>query len=243
MNYLKKTKMLSEISFFTGIKELLSQNNILSISGKSGTGKTALVLQLVGNLLTYEELYTQSCIWIQANESFPVKRLRQIFADYPEKRDYINENIFIIPQYNPIPTYLEQASILQQIISPSTFLPPSLKFIVFDNISHHLRFEITQYANLNCLILLDSFYETQLLPLILFCKRNDIVLILIHEVTYSPSQERVRPFFYKLYDRIETIDVVLSNVCNSEKKNMFISFNRSQWNFQFLIVNNGISIL
>jgi len=234
--------MLSEIRFFIGIKELLSHNNILSISGKSGTGKTTLALQLVGNLLTSEEPYKESCIWVQANEAFPVKRLRQILADYPEKLDYITENVFIIPQDNSIPTYLEQSSILQKITSPSTVLPPDLKCIVIDNISHHLRFEITQFTNLNCLVLLDSFYETQLLPLILFCKRNDIVLVLIHEVTYSPSQERVRPFFYKLYDRLETIDVVLSNVCNSEKKNMFISFNRSQWNFQFLIGNNGLSL-
>ncbi len=235
--------MLSEINFFIGIKKLFCHHNIVSISGKSGTGKTALALQLVENLITYEEPYTQSCIWIQANESFPIKRLNQMLADYPEKVDYITENVFIIPQDNPIHNYLEQSSILQKIVSPSTALPPYLKYIVIDNISHHLRFEITQYANLNCLTLLDSFYETQLLPIILFCKRNDIVLILIHEVTYSPSLQRVRPFFYKLYDRIETIDIVLSNVCNSEKKNMFISFNRSQWNFQFLLGNNGISLL
>ncbi len=235
--------MLSEINFFEGVKKLLSHHNILSISGKSGTGKTSLALQFVGKLLTLEEPYTQSCIWIQANESFPVKRLRQILADYPEKLDYITENVFIIPQDNPIPTYLEQSSILQKIISPSTVVPPDLKCIVIDNISHHLRFEITQYPNLNCLVLLDSFYETQLLPFILFCKRSDIVLILIHEVTYSPTLQRERPFFYKLYDRIETIDVVLSNVSNSEKKNMFLLFNRSQWNFQFLLGTKGISIL
>lgn len=236
--------MLLEANFIEGIKKLLSYHNIVSISGESATGKTTLALQLIGLFLTNEKPYSDSCIWIQASEHFSLKRLTQIFQEEREKIEYVQNNIYVIPHKNPVHTYEQQSSIIQKIRGPLAIVPPSLKYIVIDNISHHLRYKLTQYNNPKDISsLLNTFYETQLMPLILFCKRNDIVLMLIHEVTYSPKLERIRPFFYKLYDRISTIDIILSHIYNSEKKNIQISFNKTKWHFQYMLKHDGIIIL
>lgn len=239
-----KTNMLQEVDLLNGIRKLLSHNNIISISGESGTGKTTLSLYLVGNFLTYGKSFTDSCIWIQAGEIFPNKRLLQIFEGNSEELEYIQNNIFIKPvkmPIRPIMSFGEQKIIIENLINPSTFLPPSLKYIVIDNISHHLRYKL-QHTTDNYR-LLDRFYDEQLFPLILFCKREHIHLVLIHEVTFSPKLDRVRPFFYKLYDRIDKIDIVLHKVFNSDKKTMEISHNQFQWNFQYMLAHSGIEIL
>lgn len=235
-----KSKMLQEVDLIIGIKKLLSHNNIISISGESGTGKTTLSLYLVGKFLTYDKSFTDSCIWIQASEIFPRKRLLQIFEGNLEKLEYIKYNIFIQPARRPIASLEEQKTIIENLIDPSTLLPPSLKYIVIDNISHHLRYKL-QHTD-NRYSLLDRFYDEQLFPLILFCRREHIHLILIHEVTYSPKLDRVRPFFYKLYDRIDKVDIVLHKVFNSNKKTMDILTNNSSWRFQYVLVHRGINI-
>jgi len=236
--------MQVEVDFFIGMKRLLSYHNIISISGESGTGKTTLALQLIGTFLTCKKPYSDSCVWIQASEHFPLKRLVQIFHEQKERLEYIQENIFVIPQNSPIHTYDQQSLIIQHIIGPLANIPPSLKYIVIDNISHHLRYKLTQYNSPKDISSLqDMFYETQLMPFILFCKRNDIVLILIHEVTYSPKLERTRPFFYKLYDRIKTIDIVLGNIYNAEKKNLQILADNIKWTFQYALEQRGIVVL
>ncbi len=236
--------MLLEANFIEGIKKLLSYHNIVSISGESGIGKTTLAVQLAGTLLTYEHPFTDSCIWIQASEHFSRKRLTQIFQGQNKKLEYLKNNIYVIPQKKPIHSYEQQVSIIEKIINPLVITPPSLKYIVIDNISYHLRYKLTRCSNpKNISALLNMFYETQLLPLILFCKRNEMVLILIHEVTYSPKLQKIRPFFYKLYDRINTIDLFLSHIYNSEKRNLQISFNKKKWYFQFILEHKGITIL
>jgi RecA/RadA recombinase len=236
--------MQSELDLFQGIQGLCSHHNILSISGESGTGKTTLALHLVGILLTKNEPYIDTCIWIQASEKFPLKRLTQIFEDSSQKSEYVRNNIFTIPQKRPVHTYEEQSSIIKQIIDPRSTKPPFLKYIVIDNISHHLRYKLTHYHSpKHTLLLLDSFYETQLMPLILFCKRNRIILILIHEVTYNPSLQKTRPFFYKLYDRIRTIDIVLNKLNNSQKKKLHIFFDDIKWDFQFILKHSGIKMI
>lgn len=235
--------MLLDFDLFSGIKKLLSYNNIISVSGESGTGKTTLILQLIGRLLTYEEPFTDTCVWVQASELFPLRRLTQLFSGQKKKLDYIQENIFVIPRLNPIHTYEQQTSLIQQVIDSDFNLPYSLKYLVVDTISHHLRYKLTQYNNpKDVSSLLDTFYEIQLMPLMLFCMRRKISLILIHEVTYSPKQQCNRPFFYKLYDRINMINMVLQKVYTHEKRNLQITYDEVEWNFKYLLRPNGIII-
>ena len=234
--------MVSEIKYVNGFKKLFLQEKIISLSGESGTGKTTFALYLVGNLLTSNKQVLSSCIWVQASEAFPKKRLNQIFSCQPNKLQYINENIFIIPKHKPVNTYKAQAEILQMLFKPSCMLPPNLKFIVIDNISHHLRFKIAQNNDFSYnASVLDSFYETQLLPLIFLCQRSNIILILIHEVSFDPKLMKNRPFYNKLYDRIRTVEIILNNIYNSQQKKMEISVNNHNYSLIYELEDSGIS--
>ncbi len=233
-----KINMLSEHDFFNGITKLFTYNNIISVSGESGTGKTTLALYLVGNCLKDGE----QCIWIQASEQFPIKRLDHIFEKHPKKLDSLRENIFVIPKNHIIHTYQEQCTLFQNLLVETAILPPNLRFIVVDNISHHLRYRISRYNDISqSSKMLNDFYENQMMPLILFCKRNNLVLILIHEITFVPSLSRTRPFFYKLYDRLKTIDVVLHNALFGNKKKIQVSLDGGEWEFIYTIEQTGIA--
>jgi RecA/RadA recombinase len=231
--------MISKIQFLDGVKQLFSYGDPISISGESGTGKTTLALYLVGNCLKDGE----RCIWIQASELFPVKRLETLFEKQSDTLDYLRENIFVIPKDQVVHTYQEQCTLLQNIVSPSSILPPDLRFIVIDNISHHLRYRITHYNKISDVSqLLDKFYEDQLMQLMLFCRRANIDLILIHEVTYDPKTSQLRPFFYKLYDRIKTVDLILSNRFNRTEKQLTISVPEFTKKFTYTLEQRGIVI-
>lgn len=229
--------MLSEQEFFKGITKLFSFNNIISVSGESGTGKTTLALYLVGNCLEEGE----QCIWIQASEHFPIKRLANLFEKHPKKLESLRGNFFVIPKNHAIRTYQEQCTLLQNLLVETAILPPNLHFIVVDNISHHLRYAISQYNDISrSSKMLNEFYENQMMPLMLFCKRNNLLLILIHEITYVPSLSCSKPFFFKLYDRLKTIDIVLNNALFGNKKKIQVLINGGEWEFMYTIEHTGI---
>lgn len=220
------------------MKELLSYSRILNISGEAGSGKTNLALHLTAELLCNDE----SCIWVQASELFPYNRLKQIYEK--EKLSKILDQIFLIPKNRPIQSYEEQRNIIQNLTNPNTMLPPEMKIIVIDNISHHLRFEVgaLQSEIPRIMSIQNQFYEEQLLPLISLCNLNLINLVLIHEITYDPSINKTRNFFYKLYDRIKAITIVLRNQVNTQKKKMEISYLNSQKEFFYTIDQKGLHI-
>ena len=224
--------------FINGMKELFSYSRILNISGEAGSGKTNLALHLAAELLNNDE----SCIWVQANELFPYNRLKQIYND--QKSSKILDLIFLIPKNRPIQSYEEQRSVIQNLADHNTMLPPETKIIVIDNISHHLRFEVgslrTEVAKVKTIQ--DQFYEEQLLPLISLCNRNFINLILIHEITYDPTINDTRNYFYKLYDRINSITIILRSQMNTQKKKMEISYSDSLKIFSYTIGHKGVHI-
>jgi len=224
--------------FINGINELLSSSRILNITGKAGSGKTNLALHLAAELLCNDE----SCIWVQASELFPYNRLKQIYEK--ERLSKILDHIFLIPKNRPIQSYGEQRKVIQNLTDSKTILPPETKIIVIDNISHHLRFEVgSSHSEIARIMnIQNQFYEEQLLPLISLCNLNFINLILIHEITYDPSINDSRNFFYKLYDRIRSITIVLRNQVNSQKKKMEISYLNSQKEFFYTIDQKGLHI-
>jgi RecA/RadA recombinase len=208
--------------FISSIYRLSQRNrSIISISGKSGTGKTILALQLVSTILTSEKPLENSCVWIQASESFPKKRLISLFKTSPGKIKYLLQNIFVFPRNKPFSNYREQSTFFNEL--GNILLPSNVKFIVIDNISHHLRFAVSLHAVIKRkIILLDEFFSSQLFPLIMRCLRENIVLILIHEVSYDPALGKTRPFFNKLYSRIQTVSITLSKNFQSNIKEMAI---------------------
>jgi len=235
--------VLTQNVIFEGLKKLISKKKIISISGASGLGKTTLAQYLIGKLLINSRTQDYCSIWIQASEAFSRKRLSKIFEKKPVELEYIKNNVYIIPSKKPCVSYLEQNSVLKSIWCKDSIFSPDLRFIVIDNISHYLRFIIGQNRDISEISrLMDEFYDFQIWPLILFCKRNNVILILIHEVTFVPSIAKTRPFFYKLYDRIKTIDLVLSNVINCTKKTLSILAADHEWKFTYNLDQTGIAI-
>jgi len=224
----------------------LSQQNrrIISISGKSGTGKTTLSLQLASSILTREKPYNSSCIWIQASEQFPKKRLITLFKDYPGKIDYLLKNTFVFPRKKPFSNYREQSTFFSDLRTFS--LPSNARFMVIDNISHNLRHAISLITDIKRkVILLDQFFNSQLFPLIMRCLRDNIALILIHEVSFDPTSGKTQPFFNKLYSRIQAVKIILSKNFKSDVKNMEINCGNTSIgrNFNYEIRDRGISPL
>ena len=54
------------------------------------------------------------------------------------------------------------------------------------------------------------------------CQRENISLLLIHESSFNPNLNQNKPFFYKLYDRIKSIDINLTRDLVTREKIMNI---------------------
>ena len=198
---------------------LLKERRIISISGESGTGKTTLALQILASGLTRKNASEDQAVWIQASEVFPKKRLRTFFNGSNGKSDDLLKKIFLHPVSSPFLSYKEQSAFLSTL--RSAILPFGTKYLAIDNISHHLRFAASCCSNFKQrTALLDRFFNSQLFPLIMRCLREEIVLILLHEVSFNPKVGKNLPFFNKLYSRINSVNVNLSKSFNSNKKRM-----------------------
>lgn len=233
--------MIEQETIFRGLEQLISVKKIVSIAGSSGTGKTTFALQLIGNLLTQYRHFNYSCIWIQASEIFPNRRFNKIFEFFPEKLCYLKEHIFITPKKSICKNYHTQRRTIENIVNRSMILPPDLKFIVIDNISHHLRYQIFKVDDLYRKIsILNDFFNSFLLPLILLCMKENIVLILIHEVSYDINLAKKVPFFYKLYERIDSIIIRLTQYFKTNDKKMDVVFNGNRWVFKYRLEDKGL---
>jgi archaellum biogenesis ATPase FlaH len=231
---------LEKLAIVSHVFDLAKKNGLISIAGKSGTGKTTLALQFVSTLMTLEKPYRNQCVWIQASEQFPKKRLRSLLKSYPDKVNYVLKNIFVAPGIKPFSNYQEQSAYFRRL--NTIIFPNNVKVIVIDNISHHLRFAASSHSNFKKRgAILDEFFSVQLFPLIMRCLREKIILILIHEVSFDPTSDKTKPFFSKLYDRIDSINVYLSKVMGSGLKQMEISSKVSNsMKFIYEISESGI---
>ena len=218
---------------------LAKKNSLISIAGKSGTGKTTLALQFASTLMTLEKPYRNQCVWIQASEQFPKKRLKSLFKSYPDKINYILKNMFVTPGIRPFSNYQQQSAYFRKL--KATNFPINVKFIVIDNISHYLRYIISSNSDFKKRgALMDEFFSFQLFPLIMRCLREKIILILIHEVSFDPKSGKTKPFFSKLYERIDAINVNLSKAMGSGLKQMEISSKGTSTKFVYKIGESGI---
>ena len=200
--------MISQDKVFTDFNRFFSRKTVISIYGASGAGKSTLSLQVIGALLTYSEPYEDCCVWFQASEAFSKKRLHQMFKDKPYELGYLTKNIFVIPPEGPCISYSQQADVISKLVKKNSILPYNLKFIVIDNISHHLRFEIMKTEGFSGYsTLVNLFFSEQLYPLIMFCEREAIKLIIIHEVSYNPASNKILPFLNKLFSRIDCFNI------------------------------------
>ncbi len=220
----------------------LPHKHVISISGPSGMGKTTLALSLVGNLLEASFSLNENGIWIQASEIFSKKRLKSMFSEESMKFKYFNEQIFIIPSRKPCSNYCELLSILKKITAEEILLPPDLRCIVIDNISHHLRYEISLFEEIKDIVrCLNDFFDNYLLPLILFCIRQNVYLVLIHEATFDVTQGETRPFFYKLYERIDALHI---NLHKKNRNNIIeLRVGKEYMKYKYYLANCGIVLM
>jgi len=230
---------LERSTIISHIFDLAKDNGLISIAGKSGTGKTTLALQFVSTFMTLEKLYRDQCVWIQASEQFPKKRLRSLFKSYPDKVNYVLKNIFVAPGIKPFSNYQGQSAYFRRL--KTMIFPTNVKVIVIDNISHYLRYFLVSNSDFKKRgAILDEFFSVQLFPLIMRCLREKIILILIHEVSFDPTSGKTKPFFSKLYDRIDSINVYLSKSMGSSLKQMEISSKGTSMKFFYEIRESGI---
>ncbi len=141
-------------------------------------------------------------------------------------------------------SYEEQSNFLTNL--SSVILPFNTKYIAIDNISHYLRFAASCCPDIRQKsILLDDFFGSQLFPLIMRCLREEIVLILLHEVSFDPNLGKNQPFFNKLYSRINSVDVSLFKSFNSNKKRMEVAYRGDliSENLKYEIKARGISLV
>ena len=173
--------MAFQSSYAKSFSEIFSQGTVISISGASGTGKTSLALYLIAEILKKSE----SSVWIQASEPFPKKRLETMYNAQRAKLKFLLNQIYITPG-KIFSSYLNQSHFLEKFVSDEYVYPPDLRFVVIDNVSHHLRFYLSTMTKIkDKTLLLDEFYDLLLYPLIIRCQREKITLILIHEVSFN----------------------------------------------------------
>jgi hypothetical protein len=234
--------MLLQELIITSIRELFQEYTLISISGKAGTGKSSLSLYLIGNFLTSINPYGGSCVWVQASESFSKKRLESLFRGDKEKLRYLRNNIFITPGNGPFTSYEDQFHQLKKFSKKNFSFPPDIKFLVIDNISHHLRFKFSQILDTTQRsYLINDFYDIMLNPLIFRCQRENVNLILIHEVSFDVESQQTRPFFSKLYERIKGLHISLLKSFISDQRTIELAFNDRKLFFKFNLTDNGFN--
>lgn len=185
---------------------LEEKSKIFSISGPSASGKTTLALELITKISKGEKT-----IWIQASEHFPKKRLDSLLAHNEFQKTQVLKNTFLVPHTHVILSFEELREFLSNL--SVQVLPSGIRFIVIDNISHHLRYILSQCDEANERSkIVNSFFAEILFPLIMRCFREGIHLILIHEVSQDIKTGRIRTFYSKLFHRIESLNVKFSGI-------------------------------
>jgi len=229
--------MISQNKFVAGFRDLARKNLVISIAGESGLGKTSLALYLIGNLLPIENA---SCVWVQASELFPKKRMISMFQKNTSVLDYLNNNLFIVPKSS----CKDQSSLndtIKLFFSRETVLPPNIKYVVIDNISHHLRYRLEQIQDINGRILcVNDFFYSFLQPFLSYCATNNVIPILIHEMSFNPGLNQNKMFFYKLFERIESLFLSLRKSYRSNGLNVItITHKKCEWNLKYKLSTDG----
>lgn len=227
---------------FEGFKPSIAQHKIISIIGESSTGKTTLALQIIANFMTRNENINKEAIWIQASERFPKKRLVAMYQNEPGVVSSLLKRIYIIPKENTFSTISSQSNFLKNF--KNLILPPEVKYIVIDNISHLHRFTQSNIPDRKKKMkFMNQFFNQELFPLLMFCLRENYYLFLIHEVSFNPQSGQLRAYNNQLFKRVKGIEIFLSKSIDSNFKSMKISIQGFSKQFAYEISDEGLIIL
>ncbi|TFG01388.1 MAG: hypothetical protein EU539_14085 [Promethearchaeota archaeon] len=86
---------------------------------------------------------------------------------------------------------------------------------------------------------MNSFFNLQVLPLIIFCQVRNIIPIIIHEVSYNPDTGKNLAFLHVLYDRIENITITLKYSNLFKGKTMEIKNENQRLMLKYQILDHG----
>ncbi len=161
----------------------------------------------------------------------------------PASLKYLLKNTFIKPSRNVFHDFDEQTKSLHDIVHQD--LPPDLKFIVIDNISHHLRYRLAELNDFTSRSkIVNKLFDEILFPLIMFCKRNQIHLILIHEVSQNPQTGKTRSFYHKLFNRIQGISITLTqSVFGKKRSHIQVEFGQDDLTKSYILDDIGLVLI
>jgi len=224
------------------LKNILERYSFVNMFGEAGTGKTTFALQLLGNVLTFPEISNRSAVWVQASDQFPTRRLKSLFSHNEFLLYSLLRHIFIIPKKPAIDCY-QQNTLLANLFRLRKRIPPNTYALVIDNISHHLRYEIMNFSDINDTIaIMDDFFDSVVIPLIFFCEQSKITLILIHEVSYDPDQDKTVMFNEQLFKRITSLDIEMKKDLISKKYYVHFHTDSRCKSFEYKLQDKGIII-
>ncbi|TFF97003.1 MAG: hypothetical protein EU547_05555 [Promethearchaeota archaeon] len=231
---------------------LLKQFSLINVYGKSGTGKTTYAMQLLWNFFptnftknrsNFQTLQEPIFVWVQGSERFPKKRLKEMYKNNKTKLNYLQTHILLYPKFL-ITSYEELCSRLIQFPDKHSSLPFNPTAIIIDNISHYLRLEISKYDDISLVTaLLDDFFDTVIVPLIFYCGRRGIILILIHEVTYNPRKDEVVMFNHHLFSNLKSLNIKLEKDPISKKQTISFHYQNYKRSFNYKLQREGIQLI
>ncbi len=240
----RSLKILNEKDLLEIISLILKRENVIHVKGKAGSGKTNLVLYLVYHLLGSRH----ACAWIQASEHFPVKRLKQLEIFYNNKSSSLHERFFIFPARSVLLSYEKQELLFQGLLEK--YLPniPYLKCMVVDNISHHLRLRLSMEEDMNIReVIINDFFEKQLVPLLFYCSFKNILVFLIHEFSTNPTTSQDNVFYSSLFERIKGVTLelfpphLMEAHSHGRLRRLIIHYNEKKISLKFEITDQGIT--
>ncbi|MHA1725752.1 MAG: hypothetical protein ACTSXH_13115 [Promethearchaeota archaeon] len=240
----RSLRILNEKDILKTINSVLKREHIIHVKGKAGSGKTNLVLYLVYHLLGARH----ACAWIQASEHFPVKRLKQIEKSYNNKFSSLQERFFIFPARSLILSHEKQELLFQGLLEK--YLPniPSLKCLVVDSISYHLRLRLSMEEDMNIReVIVNDFFEKQLAPLLFYCSFKNILIFLIHEFSTNPTTSQDNVFYSSLFERIKGVTLelfpptLMEAHSHGRLRRLIIHDNEKSLSLKFEITNHGIT--
>ncbi|MHA1729785.1 MAG: hypothetical protein ACTSWY_13805 [Promethearchaeota archaeon] len=185
------------------IKLLLeSPEKIIQIYGPAGLGKSTIAITLVKSILANNNGLS---IWIDTEKKFSKKRFGEISYFGKNFSDFSSVLVS-----NPQDMEEQQENI--ESLNNNKFMTSGkikVNSVTLDSASFFFRGSLykdnwVQYSDK-----FHAYYENHILPLLMFQKKTDCYLILVHQVSDNPKTGETKPFMFNIFKEISSVWVEL----------------------------------
>lgn len=221
------------------LNEIIESNKTIQIFGPAGSGKSSLAMSIVKTIISKDE---RLALWIDSDHKFSKNRFLQV--NYYQQKFFPNDRLIkslIISQPHNLN---EQQRDIQSITENLLFFEKKLKIsaVVLDSASYFFReFNgLTSWTKYSCRLL--DFYEEQILPLRLFQKKTNCVLILIHQLTWHPKWGN-RPVMNNIFEKIPSLWIELFKNIGKNSYSMNILTENKRKTMNYILESKGVLIL